>query len=419
MSIDAITRRQAVSALAGAALARSVAAAASQPDWPQFRGPARNGVSTETGLMNEWPSSGPKLLWSVDGLGEGYGSLAISGDRIFVQGGKNRRSSVHCLNRADGKTLWSVALGAEGDNDRGDGPRSTPTVEVALLWVLTESGDLACLKPADGSTVWRKNTLTDFKGRNPHWLLSESPLVEGEKLIFSPGARGASIVAVDKNTGKWIWSSQDLGDAPAYSSCIAFDVGGVRCIANFTAEAGVGVRASDGKLLWRYEKPANGTANCATPLFHNDKVFYTSDYGTGCGLLSLSASGGDVKHSEVYFNKELRNHHGGVVLVNGYLFGYSSSILTCMEFETGKVMWRDRSVGKGCVTCADGMLYLLSENNVMGLAAASPAGYQERGRFSIPDQGKPSWAYPVVCGGRLFIRNQGELRCYDAGAEKG
>jgi len=410
MSARAISRRTALSAFAGCAFSQ---AAPALSDWPQFRGPARNGVSAETGLLKEWPGSGPKLLWSVDGLGAGYGSLAISGDRIFVQGGKDRRSSVHCLNRADGKLLWSVPLGAQGDNDRGSGPRSTPTVEGSSLWVLTESGDLACLKTPDGAAMWRKNILNDFKGRNPHWLLSESPLVDGARLIFTPGARGAGIVAVDKTSGKWIWSSQDLDDSPGYSSCIAFDVGGVRCIANFTSRAGVGVRASDGKLLWHYSKPANDVANCASPVFSNNKVFYTSDYGTGCGLLALSASGQEVKESEVYFNKDLKNHHGGVVLIDGYLYGFSSSILTCMEFETGKVMWRDRSVGKGCITSANGQLYLLGENQTMGLADATPSGYKEKGRFTIPDHGLPSWAYPVVCGGRLYIRNQAELRCYD------
>ena len=403
------TRRTALMALAGAA----APAAQTSSDWAQWRGPRRDGLSTETGLLKQWPTGGPKLSWNVDGLGAGYGTVAIAGDRIYVQGSINNRSSVHALDRTSGKLLWTVPLGPEGDNDRGDGPRSTPTVEGAQLWVMTESGDLACLKTSDGGVVWRKNALTDFRGRNPHWLLSESPLVDGERLIFTPGGPGASIVAVDKQSGKWIWSSQDLSDPAGYASCIVCEVGGVRCYATLTAQAGVGVRAADGKLMWRYEKPANGTANCTTPVFGQNKVFYSSAYGTGGGVLALSATGGAVTSSEMWFNRELMNHHGGVVLVNGHLYGFSNSILTCLEFETGKVMWKDRSVGKGSLTYADGRLYLLGEGQTAGMADATPEGYRERGRFSITDHGRPSWAYPVICGGRMYLRNQGQLQCFD------
>ena len=403
------TRRTALMALAGAA----APAATTGPDWAQWRGPKRDGLSVETGLLKEWPAGGPRQVWSVEGLGAGYGAVAVAGDRIYVQGSLSGRSSVHALDRANGKLLWTVPLGPAGDNDRGDGPRSTPTVEGMQLWVMTETGDLACLKAADGGVVWRKNALTDFKGRNPHWLLSESPLVDGERLILTPGGPGASIVALDKQSGKWIWSSGELSDPAGYSSCIICVVGGVRCYTALTARAGVGVRAADGKLMWRYEKPANGTANCMTPVFGQDKVFYSSAYGTGGGALALSESGGAVKSSELWFNREMMNHHGGVVLVNGYLYGFSNAILTCLEFQTGKVMWKDRSVGKGSLTYADGRLYLLGEGYTGGMADATPEGYRERGRFSIPDHGLPSWAYPVICGGRLYIRNQGQLQCFD------
>ena len=184
-----------------------------------------------------------------------------------------------------------------------------------------------------------------------------------------------------------------------------------------THAAGVGVRASDGKLMWRYQKVANDVANITTPIYSDNKVFYTSAYNTGCALLELNAKGNEVAAKEVYFSRDMQNHHGGVVLINGYLYGFSNSILTCMEFATGKTMWRHRSVGKGALTYADGNLYLLGENNVVGLAEATPAEYREKGRFSIPDQGWPSWAHPVICGGRLHIRNQGTLTCYDVKAK--
>lgn len=384
-----------------------------QPDWPQWHGPDRTAISTETGLVKAWPANGPPVVWSISGLGEGYGSVAIKGDRIYVQGVKDSQSSVFCLNRAGGKTVWVTVLGPRLGQDKGPGPRGTPTVENDRLYALAESGDLGCLKIADGSVVWRRNILKDFGGRNPKWLISESPLIDGDRLVVTPGGEGASIVALDKTTGKTIWTTKELSDEAAYSSCVAADIGGVRTIVGFTGRAGVGVRASDGKLMWRYERVSNNTANIATPIVHDNKVFYTSDYGTGCALLGLKAEGGQVKAEEIYFSREMMNHHGGVVLLNGYLYGFNNAILSCVEFATGKTVWRDRSVGKGTLTYADGQLYLLGENNVVGLADASPAGYKEKGRFQIADQGWPSWAHPVVCGGRFYIRNQGTLACYD------
>ncbi len=383
------------------------------PDWPQWHGPDRTAISTETGLLKAWPPGGPPVVWSISGLGEGYGSVAIKGDRIYVQGVKESHSSVFCLNRADGKTVWVTPLGPRLGQDKGPGPRGTPTVENDRLYALTESGELGCLKTADGSVLWRRNILKDFGGRNPRWLISESPLIDGDRLIVTPGGEGASIVALDKAAGKTVWTTKDLSDEAAYSSCIAADIGNVRTIVGFTGRAGVGVRASDGKLMWRYERVSNRTANIATPIVYDNKVFYTSDYDTGCALLGLKAEGGEVKAQEIYFSREMMNHHGGVVLLNGYLYGFNNAILSCLEFATGKTIWRDRSVGKGTLTYADGLLYLLGENNVVGLADASPAGYKERGRFQIADQGWPSWAHPVVCGGRFYIRNQGTLACYD------
>src|SRR5262245_63538712 len=219
-------------------------------DWPQWRGPERNGVSKDTGLIKQWPSSGPQRAWSIQSLGEGYGSLPIKGDRIFVQGSRWGASVVFCLNRADGKTVWTAALGAKLNKDVGNGPRSTPTVDNDRVYALTENGDLACLNAHNGVPVWRKNILREFGGSNLGWLISESPLIDGDRVIVTPGGRGAGMVALDKMTGKEIWRAKDLSDEAAYSSCIAANVGGVRTIMNFTSRAAVGVRASDGKLRW-------------------------------------------------------------------------------------------------------------------------------------------------------------------------
>lgn len=384
-----------------------------ETDWPQWRGANRNGLSSETGLLKQWPAAGPKSLWSVSELGEGYGAVAVNGDRIYVQGTRGEASVVFGLNRTDGKTVWSTALGPKGNERRGNGPRATPTVDGDRVYVLTENGDLACLRTRDGSSIWRKNILKDFGGSNPGWLISESPLVDGNRLVVSPGGRDAGIVALDKMNGQVIWKTAGLSDQAAYSSCIAADVGGVRTIMNFTSAAGVGVRASDGKVMWQYKNAANGTANCTTPVFADNKVFFSSAYGTGGGLLNLTAQGGEVKQQEIYFTKDMMNHHGGIVLVNGYMYGFSNSVLTCLEFATGKRMWVNRSVGKGSLTYADGMLYLLGEDHTVGLAEATPNGYNEKSRFQITDLGRPSWAHPVVAGGKLYVRNQNTLTCYD------
>jgi outer membrane protein assembly factor BamB len=382
-------------------------------DWPQWQGPERTGLSKETGLLQQWPPTGPAIVWSASNLGAGYGSLAVQGDRVFVQGSNGSQSVVFSLNRADGKGVWSKPLGAAGDNDRGPGPRGTPTLEGDRLYALTENGDLFCVKAVDGTEVWHRNILRDFGGRNIPWLISESPLVDGANVIVTPGGPGAGIVALDKMTGKTMWTSKELSDEAGYASPVVADVQGVRTVMTLTAAAGVGVRASDGKLMWRYRPVANGTANITTPIFFDNKVFYTSAYNTGGALLGLTAQNGVVDAKEIYFTREMQNHHGGVVLVNGHLYGFNNSILTCLEFATGKMIWRDRSVGKGALTYADGNLYILSENNVVGLAEASPAGYKEKGRFPIADQGLPSWAHPVVSGGRLYVRNQSTLVSYD------
>ncbi|HEX9365378.1 MAG TPA: PQQ-binding-like beta-propeller repeat protein, partial [Vicinamibacterales bacterium] len=381
--------------LAAAPLSAARLAAAPLFDWPQWQGPDRTGLSKETGLLKAWPANGPAVVWSAQNLGNGYGSLAVAGERIYLQGMSGGKSIVYALNRADGKAVWSKALGQAETNDQGPGPRGTPTVDSDQLYVLTENGDLACLK-TDGTIVWQRNILKDFRGRQLRWLISESPLVDGPHLIVSPGGPGAGMVKLDKMTGKTVWTSKDLSDAAGYSSPIVADVGGVRTYMTLTSAGGVGVRASDGKLMWHYERAANSTANITTPIFFDNKVFYTSAYDTGAGLLALTAQNGDVKAKEIYFTREMKNHHGGVILVDGYLYGFNDSILTCLEFATGKQMWRDRSVGKGSVTFADGNLYIQGENNVVGLAEASPTGYKEKGRFQIADKGLPSWAHPVI-----------------------
>jgi outer membrane protein assembly factor BamB len=404
--------------LALAVVIGSVVVAAA--DWPQWQGADRTRMSKETGLLKEWPAAGPPVIWTANNLGTGYGSMAVVGDRVFLQGARGPSSFVIALNRADGMEVWAKAIGPIDTRMRtnmGAGPRGTPTVDGDRLYVLTEAGDLACLK-TDGSPVWQLNILKDFGGSQLQWMISESPLVDGPHLVVSPGGPGAGIVKLDKMTGKTVWTSKELSDPAGYSSITVANIQGVRTYMTFTARAGVGVRASDGKLMFSYAKAANNVANIATPVFSNDKVFFSSAYGAGGGLLALTVKDGEVAATEVYHTPNMRNHHGGMVLVDGYLYGFSDLILTCLEFATGNVMWRDRSVGKGSVTYADGHLYIQGENSMVGLAEASSTGYREKGRFSIPEKGQLSWAHPVISDGRLYVRNQDTLLVYDIKAAR-
>src|SRR4029453_18468889 len=235
------------------------------------------------------------------------------------------QSVVTSLNRADGKATWVRIIGSAGENDRGSGPRGTPSVDGDRLYALTENGDLACLRVADGTVVWQRNILKEFGGHNIGWLISESPLVDGNLVIVTPGGRGAGMAALDKMTGRTVWVSKELSDEAGYASPVVADVQGVRTVMTLTSEAGVGVRATDGKVMWRYGNVANNTANITTPIYSNGKVFFTSAYGTGGALLALKASGEGVTAQEIYFTRNMQNHHGGVVLVDGYLYGFNNS----------------------------------------------------------------------------------------------
>jgi outer membrane protein assembly factor BamB len=384
---------------------------AAAADWPQWRGPQRDGISPETGLLDTWPAGGPRQIWKAQGLGQGYAAFAIAQGRLYTQGQRGDRQFVLALDAGTGKRLWETPTGPAFPQDRGGGPRGTPTVDGDLLFAMAGEGTLVSLDAQTGNVLWKMNVVEKFGGRVPHWGISESPLVDSSNLIVTPGGPGAAIVALDKKTGTLVWKSQS--DPAAYSSAINAEVGGIRQVIVFTSQGVVGLRADSGALLWKYNKVSNRTANIATPIFQNGFVFVSSAYGTGCALLKLNAEGGVVKASEVYFSSEMQNHYSTSVVVDGNVYGFSNAILTAMNLETGRVAWRDRSVGKGSVTYADGKLYLLSEDGVVGLAEATPSGYKERSRFQIPRGDFPTWTPPVISGGRLYLREQDNLYCYD------
>lgn len=378
--------------------------------WPQFRGPNRDGISPEKGLLKQWPAGGPKPLWAARGLGEGYSSVSIADGKVLTMGTFNGQQSILAVSLDGGKPLWGCPCGTPYSNNMGGGPRSVPTVDGDRVYALGANGDLVCCELATGKAVWTLNILSQFGGDNIRWGICESPLVDGENVIVTPGGKQATLVALNKQSGRPVWQAQVPGAPEAgYSSAILINAGGVKQIVQFVSSGVVGIRATDGQFLWGNNAAANGTANCSSPVFANGGIFFASGYGTGGAMVRLTASGAE----QAYKTKDMKNHHGGMVVVDGFLYGCDEGVLTCLEFATGRTVWQDRSVGKGSVTYADGRLYVRSENGPIALVECTSQGYRELGRFDPPTSNAKSWAYPVIADGKLFLRDQENLYCYD------
>jgi outer membrane protein assembly factor BamB len=403
----------AVGVLAASALILSVGVSGRAPDdWPQWRGPNRDGISVEKGLLKTWPSGGPPLAWKATGAGEGFSSMAVSQGRVFTLGARGGSEYVLAFDAASGKPLWQFANGRAFDNDMGGGPRGTPTVEGDRVYAFGASGDLTVLDAASGKVHWTINLLKQYRGSNIRWGLSESPLVLPDRILVNAGG---TIVALKKTDGSLIWQSE--GDDAGYASAVLHKAGNVSEAIFFTSQRALGVDVNTGRHLWSYRPVANNVANIATPIVRGNRVFLSSDYDTGSALLELTPSGNDVRAREVYFTRQMKNHHATSILVGDHLYGFDSAILTAMKFDTGEVAWQNRSVGKGSMAYADERLYLHSEGGVVGLAEASPAGYREHGRFSYRTGNRPTWSHPVVSGGKLFLRDQDTIYAHDVAAK--
>jgi outer membrane protein assembly factor BamB len=413
-----------LTALAAINLASAVALAAdSAPvasgDWPGWRGPERTGVSRETGLLHKWPPGGPKLLWKAKGLGGGYSTPSIAAGRLFVMGSRGDDEYLMVLDVKDGHQLWSTRVGRVGEN-RGPnypGPRSTPSVDGDLLYTLGSDGDLVCAETATGKIVWQKHLEKDFQGNRHLWAYAESPLIDGDTLVCTPGGATAALVALDKRTGAVRWQTQkEYYNIAGYASAIVAEVGGVKQYIQFLGAGLIGVSAADGKELWFYRGNLGGQS-CATPIFHDGCVFSSASGVEGAGgdaLLRITVDRGHVRAEQVYRVRTILNHHGGIIRVGDYLYGTSGSALVCMDFKTGAAKWRDRCVGKGSLVVADGHLYVRGERGEVALVEAVPEGYKEKGRFRQPDRsGFPAFCHPVVAGGRLYLRDEDVLLCYD------
>src|SRR5262245_6366271 len=383
-------------------------------DWPQWQGPERTALSRETGLLKKWPADGPKQLWKAEGMGENYSTPTVAAGRIFSMGNRDGKEYVIALAEETGKQLWTAEVGPVRSNGGGHaGPRCSPTVDGERVYALGLNGDLVCLDAAIGKERWRKDLVKDFKGNGGGWGYSESPLIDGDRVLCTPGGRNATIVALDKKTGETIWKGVvPQGDGAHYSSIIAAKVDGKKQYIQFLGGGVIGL-SEDGEFLWRYNKPANGTANCSTPVYGDGHVFAASGYGTGGGLVRLVKKDNGYEAREVYFTKKMKNHHGGMLLLNGYLYGSDEGLLTCLDFKTGEVQWAERIPGKGSIAFADGHLYYRNEGGPVYLVEANPKKYVERGRFTPPGSGAPAWPHPVIANGRLYIQDQDTLRCYD------
>ena len=416
-----LTRRLLAGAFVFAALT-CAAGSLSAADWPQWRGPERNGISKETGLLREWPDDGPPLAWTAKGLGDGYSAPSVAAGRIYVMGEDKRSSYVRALDEQTGKIAWSAKVGNVGGGAGYPGPRATPTVDGERVYAIGQFGDLVCVETKEGKEIWRKNLEKDFNGKMMSgWGYSESPLIDGDKLICTPGGKDGTLAALNKTTGETIWRSKAFTDSAAYSSVIIAEIGGKRTYVQFTGDSVAGVDAENGDLLWR--QPRKGpTAVIPTPVYSDNHVFVTSGYGAGGDLYKITqGDDGKFKTDRVYHTSDLGVHIGGVVLVDGHLYGINERSLVCLDFLTGKLKWKDRSVGKGATVYADGHLYVRSDGKPgpVALVEARPDKYVEKGQFEQPDgSDKNTWPPPVIANGKMYLRDQDVLFCYDISGKK-
>jgi outer membrane protein assembly factor BamB len=393
----------------------------STEDWPQFHGPNRDNKSTDTGLLKTWPEGGPSRIWETSGIGEGYSTVAIIDETIYTTGAIDSFCVITALN-IDGKKVWTQKNGKAWDGSY-PGTRSTPTIADGLLYHLSAIGNLICLNAGSGKVVWSTNILERFDGRNIRWGLAESPLVVDDKVICTTGGEDISMVALDRKTGKLVWKCTGAEDKPGYASPIFVKHMGLEQIVTVMSESVIGVRASDGKLLWRYPHKVYADENITTPLFHDGYLIVSGCVNKGTTSLQLQVSGDRCSVKEHWHNKTLDNKQGGIILLNDRLYGYAESQSRsepwmCIDFKTGETIFQSAPVSSsykyknGCLTYADGMFYLFSDNGNMSLA--EPMNFEVAGRLKINDPGThPTWAHPVVFSGRLYLRYGNRLGVYN------
>jgi outer membrane protein assembly factor BamB len=406
-------------------------ASGQEKSWPWFRGVDRSAVSKETGLLQEWPADGPPIVLETKGAGRGYASIIVAGGRFFTLGdtlstADDKDEYLSCFDQKTGEQLWKTKTGPawEGGPESWQSSRSTPSYDGDRIYCLTPYGKLHCCKTDGGEIVWTKDLKKDFGGdKGDGWGYSESVLLDGDRLICTPGKSENTMLALDKLTGEKIWGcSREADKGAGHASIVITDVGGEKVYVNTTASGGLGVRAKDGKLAWSYDAP-QATAVIPTPIVRGDLVFLTAGYSSGGTLLkqSLAADGG-ISLQEVYpLNKDLKNKHGGIVLVGDFLYGDSDDkgIPYCADLMTGEIKWKKRGSGKdsAAMMAADGRLYILFADGTLVLAKADPTEYTEVGSVKVGEAKRPFWAHPVLVDGKLYIRDQDRIVVYDVKAK--
>ena len=410
---DSVLRK--VSMLVAIALASSLAVGETW-EWPQFHGPMRDNKSEETGLLKQWPEGGPTLVWTAKGIGKGFSSVAVAGGLLYTTGNIEKDTVITALDPG-GKTVWTAKNGP-ACRHQYPGARGTPTIDGTRLYHENADGDAVCLEAKTGKKVWGLNILKTFGGRNIKWGLAESVLVDGDRVICTPGGEKVSMVALDKKTGKTVWTCEGADDTPGYCSPLLVEQKGRRMIVTLMGRSFVGVDAGTGRLLWKVRHKTMFDENISMPIYHDGHLF-VSTFATGARCFKLTVEGYSASVKEVWRTRKMDNQHGGVLLVDGHLYGCCRTRLlagpwVCLDFKTGKEMLETKGVGRVSPTCADGMIYALSHRREVALVRPNPKAFDLVSRFTVPKGGRgPTWAHPVVCAGRLYVRHDDFLYCYD------
>ncbi len=391
------------------------AAPALAGDSPQFRGPQRNGVFPERGLLKSWPAGGPPKMWSAAGLGKGFSSVAVAGDRLYVTGMFDDEGYLFAFD-LDGKRLYKVSYGPEFPNGY-PGARTTPTIDDGMAFVISSRGKLVGFKAADGAKLWEADTLDLFKGSRrarsliPTWGIAESVLVDGDRVICTPGGKEAGLAAFDKKTGALVWTAKGLSDKSGYCSARVFDNGRVRQIVTMTGKSMVGVDPASGQVVWKQSYPGRYNIHAVSPVFFQNYIYVSDGYGQGGAMFELAADGRGVTRR--WRDRNLDCHHGGVVQVGGYVYGASSKgKWMCLDIRTGKLMAAIPGVGKGSTVYADGMIYGYGERGDVGLFKADPADFRLVSRFKVEEGRGRHWAHPTISRGVLYIRHGDVMIAY-------
>ena len=383
-------------------------------DWAQWRGPNRDAKSLETGLLEKWPEDGPPLAWKATGVGGGYSSIAITNGRIFTMGDLDDGSYVIVLNENDGSRIWKTRIGEAGGHKRYPGPRGTPTVDGGEIFVLNQYADLVCLDAESGTTKWSVNLVNQYGGKMMSgWKYSESPLVDDDRVICTPGGPNGTLLALDRKSGETLWQTEGWTDPAGYSSVITATIDGTRQYVQLTGKSVAGIDPDSGTVLWHADREGK-TAVISTPIVQENTVFVTSGYGIGCNAFRVTQDVTNWQAEQLYANTEITNQPGGGVFLDGHIYGSSGGTFRCLNLASGELAYAGRSAGKGATVYADGHLYLRSEAGPIALIEATPTELVEKSRFDQPDRSEEkAWPHPVIANGKLYLRDQDVLLCYD------